>query len=292
MTDTQRIGIEEIYEDGGLTAVSFSGLSQQELDFLNTDQHGGIGAHVYGDTDADLLLHLFSICRGGDGESMAATQDDVFIDLGSGSGKLLLSMLLLTRARCVGIELSPTRHEQALAARSEALKRRVLPADAGDRLEFSCASMLRHPALSRATLIFCYNQGLSQPFLDDALRPNLEADLPSGALVVLRGKNFGSSADERDRREDGGHRRLVPVLETRITNRMHQFYVWRLQEEGEGGMADGRTESRVAEVVELEQTAVAIGVSTRFRRSVFAAAAPDEEGSVLFQELLENDRLV
>ena len=59
--DAFRIALEEIYEDGGLTKACFK-LEDESDDMrkLTEDEHGGKGAHVYGDTDADLLLHLFA----------------------------------------------------------------------------------------------------------------------------------------------------------------------------------------------------------------------------------------
>eukprot|EP00966_Prymnesium_polylepis_P049429 1144131-Prymnesium_polylepis.1 len=52
-----RIALEEIYEDGGRSATCFSGLDDAELALINSEAHGGKGAHVYGDTDADLVAH-------------------------------------------------------------------------------------------------------------------------------------------------------------------------------------------------------------------------------------------
>jgi hypothetical protein len=106
-----RLALEELYEDGGLTAKCFSGLGDDELSLLNTAVHGGHGASVYGDTDADLVAHLFEEMLG----RRLSPSTDTFLDLGSGSGKLVLQMLPRV-SRVEGVELSLTRHEQAAFA--------------------------------------------------------------------------------------------------------------------------------------------------------------------------------
>lgn len=207
-----RIAIEEVYETGGLSQKCFSGLSNAELDFLNTDEHGGKGAHVYGDTEAGLILHLFENILGRN--LMAA---DVFCDLGSGSGKLCHQMVLETPAAISGIELAPARHEIALAASAQLRERGALSSEAASRLSFCCGSMLHHDAAAAANLLFCYNPNLSSDFLT-VLRAALSASLHPGAVILMRGQPFPQDTNALD----SGHTRIEPMLETRIVNRVHQ----------------------------------------------------------------------
>ena len=68
------------------------------------------------------------------------------------------------------------------------------------------------------------------PFME-ALEAHLARTLPMGALVLLRGKRFpgGTWAEPGT----GASRRgMQPVLETRIVNRMHQFYGYRIADAG------------------------------------------------------------
>lgn len=51
---------------------------------------------------------------------------DTFYDLGSGIGKVATQVALTTRARAVGVELSPTRHNIADGIRHELLRKNIL----------------------------------------------------------------------------------------------------------------------------------------------------------------------
>lgn len=115
------------------------------------------------------------------------TSADTFYDLGSGNGRLALQMQLLTPIiKSVGIELSPTRHAQALLAQSAA---HALRLDEGSgQLELFCADMLQSE-YGGATLIFSYNLCLSNAFMGRMER-HLLAQLPVGACVLLHGRGF------------------------------------------------------------------------------------------------------
>ena len=270
--DAFRIALEEIYEDGGLTKACFK-LEDESDDMrkLTEDEHGGKGAHVYGDTDADLLLHLFANML----ERPISCELDSFCDLGSGSGKLLLQMCTRT-ASVIGIELSATRHEAAESALWEAQRRGHL---SSSTVRLYCASMLRHVAVADSNLIYCYSLALSPSFLSE-LRADLEARLPIGALVLLRGQGFPN---------DGvvppttAHR-LQPMIETRIVNRVHNYFGYRLVE------SDDPVDDGVVRTIELELQALPLG-STRFERLVFVQPEAEDESAAMLQELFEGREL-
>ena len=271
--------LEEIYADK--TEKCFSGLGKEELALINVDENGGEAAHVYGDTDVDLVSHLVEIVLG-----RPLSADDMFVDLGSGSGRLLLQMLLLTNVRRVcGIELSPTRHSQAAAALNEA-RTHFAPLLDPSRIQLYCASMLKHVAVAESNLLYCYSLALSDDFLA-SLRDDLALRL--GALVLLRGKGF-HDADGSSMGADssGGRlaqsRRLQPVLVTQIVNRVHQYFGYRVVEAG-GSPADS------VQVLLLEQSSVALGP---IERPVFTSPEDDDTSgcNAMMQDLLEGDRLL
>lgn len=266
--------LEEIYESLGPTATNFCGLGCAELALLTSQEHGGEGAHVYGDTEGELVAHLFGDMRRG-----AVAGDDSFCDLGSGNGKLLLQLALMTHARhLTGVELSATRHAHATAALDAAEKSGVLSPARSRSIEFCCSSMLGHAALRHTTLCFCYNLALDDAFLE-ILEADLAQRLPIGALVLLRGKPFpgrtwvgvGSGASSRG---------MQPVIETRIVNRMHQFYGYRVADASTApsdGTADAAAELRL---LELEQCSAPLtgDTSGRFVHSFFVPAQLQEPG--------------
>ena len=266
--------LEEIYEALGPTATNFSGLGSAELALLSSKEHGGEGAHVYGDTEGELVAHLFGEMRPAVG--IAAEEGVVICDLGSGNGKLLLQLALLTPARrLAGVELSATRHAQATAALAQAAERQVLSPARARSIELSCGSMLDHAALCESTQCFCYSLALDTPFME-ALEAHLARTLPMGALVLLRGKRFpgGTWAEP----VTGASRRgMQPVLETRIVNRMHQFYGYRIADAGAAppdGAADAAAELRLLEL-EQRSAPLAAATSREFVRSFFAPTEPD-----------------
>ena len=270
--DAFRIALEEIYEDGGLTKACFK-LEDESDDMrkLTEDEHGGKGAHVYGDTDADLLLHLFANML----ERPISCELDSFCDLGSGSGKLLLQMCTRT-ASAIGIELSATRHEAAESALWEAQRRGHLSSSI---VRLYCASMLRHVAVAESNLIYCYSLALSPSFLSE-LRADLEARLPIGALVLLRGQGFPNDGAV----PPTAARRLQPLVETRIVNRVHNYFGYRLVE------SDDPVDDGVVRTIELELQALPLG-STRFERLVFVQPEAEDESAAMLQELFEGREL-
>lgn len=264
-----RVAVEEICAAGVFEACHKS-VSASELAQLEAD--GGCSA--YGDTDVDLALYCAVELLG-----RPITSKDVFFDLGSGDGRLVLCVALLTDARrSVGVELCPTRHSQAMLAKAEADRRGLL--DSRGEVELCCVSMLEH-ALQDATLVFSYNlPEPGGPFLY-AMKAHLLHVLQPGAAILLRGQVLPAQADDTflaDRTSwavqlfapcdggdepspgrhgvsmDGAHaaaarvrfRWIQPVIETNVTNRMFQTVGYRLVEEeatllmGDGDLQDER----------------------------------------------------
>ena len=205
-----RIAIETIYAMGP-SSMCNHGLGAAELAFMSRSEIGGKTAHVYGDSEMDILVQLLELMRG------HLHAEDTFVDLGSGSGRLTMYFAALTPvAKAIGVELSPTRHAQAIKAQ----RARALQLDAGpieERLEFVCASMLQHD-VAGATIVFCFCLCLDAPFLT-RLESHLLARLPLGAVVVLRGKRFPRVAQKEP---DG--QPLLRRLELRLQHGMYFAY--------------------------------------------------------------------
>ena len=77
----------------------------------------GHEASVYGEVLPEGIQTLLDYIN----EDMPLSKDDVFVDLGSGTGKIVLQVALSTCfKKVVGIELSETRHGHAVKAAAEA----------------------------------------------------------------------------------------------------------------------------------------------------------------------------
>lgn len=256
-SESTHAAIHEIFDGSGITATCFSGLGHDELAFVNRSDHGGEAAHVYGDTDVRLVTQLFELMRG-----VPVSDKDVFFDLGSGDGRLTLSMLVFTPVRAAtGIELSPTRHQQALAAQAQARARSLLGAEQGERLRLICGNMLAEEhGLDKATLVFCYSLCLDEPFLRQ-LRAFLTSQLPVGAAVLLRGRPLPASDDtgEQPPDEPARHRacHLEQSLQTVIINRQHQYFGYRVVAASSDAIAPPTPED--VRCVELEVRACHFG---------------------------------
>lgn len=92
---------------------------------------------------------------------------DVFYDLGSGVGKLVVQAILTTPIKkAVGVELSPTRHEHAVSIKKELATRDLLK---DKELEFVNQNVSQ-AALSDATVIFmcstCFSDELMKSLTD------------------------------------------------------------------------------------------------------------------------------
>ena len=121
--------------------------------------------------------------------SLNLTASDRFLDLGCARGRLVLSAFLATPcACCAGVELSPTDHALASAARLRCLA----AAAALDpcRLPLFRCSDLRAAPLRDFTVLYCAIRG-------DKSRPKVVHDLIT-TLLATEGGEAGSSA--RDKR--------------------------------------------------------------------------------------------
>ena len=320
-----RISLEEIYQDGLKTACHRD-VSASEIALLESD--GGCSA--YGDSDVDLVVRVFEEVLG-----RRLAPADCFYDLGSGDGRLVVSMALFTPCgRSVGIELCPSRHQHALTAQAAASMRGLLAADAsskavsntgvsggagGGGVELYCQSMLEHD-LNRASLVFSFN--LPEPggaFLY-SMKAHLLRTLAHGACVLLRGQVLPAAAATatgagqtgtgqircaadlaaylRDRSswgvavemEAGGcavcasFRRLEPVLQTDVVNRMFNCVAYSMVEKqavlplgggacgggGDGGDGEGggSREEQPLPVLVDSVTQAACAADARIRRAV------------------------
>ena len=129
----------------------------------------------------------------------------------------------------------------------------------------------------------------------------MESTLPVGSLILLRGQGFPTEVpdDEGDaylaseETQPLRRARLEPVLETRILNRIHNYWGFRVvsTNDGQASTTTGRAEQPQPALLELEQQAQRIGLS-RFERQVFKDPEPDEFCTHMMQELLDHDVLV
>ena len=112
------------------------------------------------------------------------SSSDRFIDLGSSTGRLTLAAAVLTPVSSVlGVELSPTRHVQAV----EALKR-LGSVDSGDwknaRVSHQQGDLLEAD-LENASVIWCAVQARSGRKIGTALVENIRRGLQQGATARL-----------------------------------------------------------------------------------------------------------
>lgn len=115
-------------------------------------------APVYGEVGLAGAARLF--------RELELTADDVFFDLGSGLGRLVLHGALATAASFVGVELAWSRHEAALRARAR------LVASGWERAasaELVCADF-RARSLAHATVIYACSTAFSAELLRDLAR--------------------------------------------------------------------------------------------------------------------------
>lgn len=94
-------------------------------------------------------------------------QHDVFYDLGSGVGKLVVQTALTTPVgKAIGVELAPTRHEHAQKVKDEIEKRKLLKKT---KLEFQNKNVTEVP-LKDATVVFmcstCFSEELMKTLME------------------------------------------------------------------------------------------------------------------------------
>ncbi len=127
-------------------APSGFGLPSAERDAI--DAACGKGSAVYGELEDDAALRLLHALKLG--------PDDVFVDLGSGTGRIpMLAACATAVGSSIGVELATPRHHAAERLRSDLLAR--LPATErerqGMRIRFEHAD-LRSFDLSAATVVY------------------------------------------------------------------------------------------------------------------------------------------
>jgi SAM-dependent methyltransferase len=112
------------------------------------------GSDTYGELQPTATLRLL--------DYFELQRDDVFVDLGSGGGKVTLAAGLFTKVRRArGVELSHERHALACEARSRAVARRLL---SRRKCEFIHGDLRRTP-LEDATVVYTCSTAFSTPFL-------------------------------------------------------------------------------------------------------------------------------
>jgi len=114
-------------------------VSKREAQQLMDALYQGVNAFIISDEERALFKQCKSESTYGEivvaaleklVELLEPTSDDVFYDFGSGKGQAPLYMALCTPIRkCVGIELSPTRHNYALQARNKLDRQLSTPYD-------------------------------------------------------------------------------------------------------------------------------------------------------------------
>ena len=104
---------------------------------------------------------------------------DVFYDLGSGVGKLIIQAALLGGPKkLVGIELSSSRHKMAQTVLKQAQEEKLLKAK---NVEFICGDILKR-SLDEATVIYTCSTAFPGPFFNKVV--NRIAQLKPGTLFI------------------------------------------------------------------------------------------------------------
>ena len=143
-------------------APSGFGLSSAERDAI--DPACGKGSAIYGELEDDAALSLLRALKLG--------PDDVFVDLGSGTGRIpLLAACGTTVGGAVGVELARPRHEVAVGLPDDLLAQlpAVDRARYAQRVEFRHAD-LRSVDLSDATVIYAGATCFSDPMMASLCR--------------------------------------------------------------------------------------------------------------------------
>ena len=148
----------------------------------DVDRAGGEGASAYGELPAEPAARLFRWLR--------LSAEDVFVDLGSGTGKLVAQAVCTTPVGgAVGVELSTFRHQVAETTWAR-LRAQVAPEE-GRRLDARVRWLqedLRVSDLSQATVVYAGATCFPTPLLSSlAARayeaPRLRAQVMSMVLV-------------------------------------------------------------------------------------------------------------
>jgi hypothetical protein len=123
-------------------------------------------------------------------------EGDVFVDMGSGLGKMVLSAAMTRRFKeCRGVEILPELHEKATAALGrlrDAVGEEAFAMLPPTRLE--CGDMLAAD-VADADIVYCFATCFS-PEIVGALEAKLAAEMKPGARLVLVSKQMETDAFE------------------------------------------------------------------------------------------------
>ncbi|MBL4688155.1 MAG: hypothetical protein JKY37_26430 [Nannocystaceae bacterium] len=129
------------------------------------------GSSTYGEIMPTALDQLI--------DALDMEDDDVFFDLGSGMGKVVLQVAMTCQLRrCVGIELVDSRHEVACEALASAREQGLLKTE---DVVFQHADLQR-AKLSDATVIYTCSTAFSDAFMEKLVRRL--ARLPEGIRLA------------------------------------------------------------------------------------------------------------
>lgn len=131
------------------------------------------GNSTYGEITDEGVLQLI--------KELNPTKDDVFYDLGSGAGRMVITMHLISPVKkTLGIELASSRHEKAMQALKDIKKEiKVHPLRI---IDFKNEDLLKFP-LHDATIIYTASTCFSDKFMEK-LTKKLAQELPKGAKVL------------------------------------------------------------------------------------------------------------
>lgn len=146
-------------------------------------------SYFYG--ELDLKAQLEVLARAG------ARKGGVFVDLGSGLGKMVLAAALPgVFSECRGVEILPELHESAVKARGALLSDlagRGLPPPS--EVSLRCGDMLREESVADADVVFVFATCFP-PEVMSSLETKLSEEMRRGARLVLVSKQFaGCCAD-------------------------------------------------------------------------------------------------
>ena len=134
--------------------------------FLNPYRIGRKHGEIYGETPFQSLHRIASFC--------SLTENDIWMDLGSGRGKGAFWIASFVGCRTIGIEKVP------LFSRLANTVRRLVSIPS---LEFVCQDILEAD-FSKATLVYFYSTCAEEPLLD-RLAEKMQTMLPQTKVVTV-----------------------------------------------------------------------------------------------------------
>ena len=178
----------EVYAGESLSLERAFGISEADVKHVNSIA-GGQKAVNYGEVLPTSWLAVL--------DAVQPSRDDVFVDLGSGRGLLVMLTHLHCRLkRSIGVELSRERHAMALGALAT-LKSGSRAKDATG-LAFVNEDV-RTFDLSEATFVFLMNQDMPHKLIADVWRRLLELERPLTVVTLHPPKdvNLGGLQPEK-----------------------------------------------------------------------------------------------